>query len=55
MFAEKPVRYGVHLFCRLSGYVASVLTFLVVAKCGRYMARQMMQLMHKAIEELSRR
>lgn len=55
MFAEEPACHGVHLFSCLSGYVASVLAFLVVAKCGRYMARQMVQLMYKAIEELSRR
>lgn len=55
MFAEELACHGVHLFCRLSGYVASVLALLVVAERRRYMARQMVQLMHKAIEELSRR
>ena len=55
MFAEKLACHGVHLFRCLSSYVASILAFLVVAECGRYMARQVVQLMHKAIEELSRR
>ncbi len=55
MLAEELARHGVHLFRCLSSYVASILAFLVVAECGCYVARQMMQLMHKAIEELSRR
>ena len=55
MLAEELARHGVHLFRCLSSYVASILAFLVVAECGCYVARQMMQLMHKAIEELRRR
>ncbi len=55
MFAEELACHGIHLFSSLSGYVASVLAFLIVAECRRYMARQMVQLVHKAIEELRRR
>ena len=55
MLAEELARHGVHLFRCLSSYVASILAFLVVAECGCYVARQMVQLVHKAIEELSRR
>lgn len=53
MFAEVLACHGVHLFRCLSSYVASILAFLVVAECGRYMARQMVQFVYKAIEELS--
>lgn len=55
MFAEVLACHGVHLFRRLSGYITSILALLAVAERRRYMARHMMQLMHKAIEELSRR
>ncbi len=55
MLAEVLARHGVHLFRCFSGYVASVLSLLIVAESGCYMARQMVQLMHKAIEELRRR
>ena len=55
MLAEELACHGVHLFCRLSGYVASILAFLIVTESGCYMARQMVQLMYKAIEELRRR
>ena len=55
MFAEELACHGIHLFSSLSGYVASVLAFLIVAECRRYMARQMVQLVYKAIEELRRR
>ncbi len=55
MFAEKLACHRVHLFRCLSRYVASVLALLVVAECGCNMARQMVKLMHKAIEELRRR
>ena len=55
MLTEELARHGVHFFSSLSGYIASILALLVVAECGRYMACQMVQFMHKAIEELSRR
>lgn len=53
MFTEELTCHGVHLFRCLSGYIASILALLVVAECGCYMASQMVQLMYKAIEELS--
>lgn len=53
MLAEEPIRYHVHSFCRLSGYIASLLALLVITEGGGYMTRQVMKLMHKGIKELS--
>lgn len=53
MLTEELTCHGVHLFRCLSSYVASILAFLAVAECGRYMARQVVQFVYKAIEELS--
>lgn len=55
MFAEELACHRVHLFCRLSGYIASILALLVVAECGCYMRSEVVKLVHKAIEELRRR
>ena len=55
MLAEELTCHFVYLFCRFSSYIACLLALLVVTESGGYMTRQVVKLMHKGIEELSRR
>lgn len=55
MFTKILAYHRVYLFCVFAAYIANLLAFLVVTESGCYMARQMVQLMYKAIKELRRR